>query len=258
MLRIFADPESLSRGAAELFVELAAAAIQARGRFAVSLSGGSTPKRTYEHLAEAPLRDRVAWNKVHLFWGDERCVPPDDARSFIDFLASKRAPKLDQLSYSVLALGDSSYPKFCEAGRIADERLAALGASRVADRIDCDIDLDAPATAWTDTVLHQAAEILKPSGDAPRLDTTLSAPTRDYYPRDALEQEIEGKVALSARIDPQGCVRAAAVLVSSGVPALDEAALRWVLEGAVYTRSKPRPGGQPASASLSVNFKASD
>ena len=95
-------------------------------------------------------------------------------------------------------------------------------------------------------------------GDAPRLDTTLSAPTRDYYPRDALEQEIEGKVALSARIDPQGCVRAAAVLVSSGVPALDEAALRWVLEGAVYTRSKPRPGGQPASASLSVNFKASD
>jgi len=95
-------------------------------------------------------------------------------------------------------------------------------------------------------------------GESPRLDTTLSAPTSNYYPKDALEQDIEGKVALSARIDPQGCVRAAAVLVSSGVEALDAAALRWMLEGAVYTRSRPRPGGEPAVSSLSVNFKATD
>jgi TonB family protein len=95
-------------------------------------------------------------------------------------------------------------------------------------------------------------------GEAPRLDTTLSAPTSDYYPKDALEQDIEGKVALSARIDPQGCVRAAAVLVSSGVEALDTAALRWMLEGAVYTRSRPRSDGEPAVTSLSVNFKATD
>ena len=76
-------------------------------------------------------------------------------------------------------------------------------------------------------------------GDAPRLDTTLSAPTRDYYPRDALEQEIEGKVALSARIDPQGCVRAAAVLVSSGVPALDEAIRRVVQSQTPYQAFPP-------------------
>ncbi|MCU0760729.1 MAG: energy transducer TonB [Steroidobacteraceae bacterium] len=95
-------------------------------------------------------------------------------------------------------------------------------------------------------------------GDAPRLDTTLSAPTADYYPRDALDQEIEGKVALSARVDAQGCVRAAAVLVSAGVEALDAAALRWMLEGAVYRRSAPRADGQPATTSLSVNFKAGD
>jgi TonB family protein len=95
-------------------------------------------------------------------------------------------------------------------------------------------------------------------GDAPRLDTTLSAPTADYYPRDALDQELEGKVALSARVDPQGCVRAAAVLVSTGVEALDAAALRWMLEGAVYRRSAPRPDGQLATTSLSVNFKSGD
>lgn len=95
-------------------------------------------------------------------------------------------------------------------------------------------------------------------GEAPRLDTTLSAPTYDYYPGEALDQDIEGKVALSARIDPQGCVRAAAVLVSSGVEVLDTAALRWMLEGAVYTRSRPRPDGQPAVTALSVNFQAAE
>lgn len=95
-------------------------------------------------------------------------------------------------------------------------------------------------------------------GDVPRLDGTLSAPTSDYYPREALQQEIEGKVALSARIDPQGCVRAAAVLVSTGIEALDAAALRWMLEGAVYRRSRPRADGELASISLSVNFKSGD
>ena len=72
----------------------------------------------------------ACWSLVVSTQGDGD--PPDDARGLIEFLQSRRAPKLEQLSFSVLALGDSSYPKFCETGRQVDERLAALGARRLA------------------------------------------------------------------------------------------------------------------------------
>jgi 6-phosphogluconolactonase len=81
MMQTFADLEALSRGAADLFAEKAREAAQARGRFSVALSGGSTPKRTYELLATAPWRDQIPWGQVHVFWGDERCVSQDDPRS---------------------------------------------------------------------------------------------------------------------------------------------------------------------------------
>jgi 6-phosphogluconolactonase len=76
-IRILADAEAVSRAAAEEFVRLANAAIVARGQFTIALSGGSTPKRLYQLLAEAPFREQVAWDKVEFFWGDERSVPPD-------------------------------------------------------------------------------------------------------------------------------------------------------------------------------------
>jgi 6-phosphogluconolactonase/glucosamine-6-phosphate isomerase/deaminase len=47
----------------------------------VALSGGHTPRQTYELLDQAPLQDQVAWEQVHIFWGEERCVTPDDPRS---------------------------------------------------------------------------------------------------------------------------------------------------------------------------------
>jgi len=68
------DPEALARRAAGWITDLAAAS---RDRFAICLSGGSTPRRLYQLLAESPHRDALPWERIHWFWGDERFVPWD-------------------------------------------------------------------------------------------------------------------------------------------------------------------------------------
>jgi 6-phosphogluconolactonase len=73
--RIFADLTALYQGAAEFFVASAQSAIAARGRFTVSLAGGSTPKKLYQLLASEPYKSQIDWSAVHLFWGDERYIP---------------------------------------------------------------------------------------------------------------------------------------------------------------------------------------
>ena len=75
------DVDELNRKAAERFIALAADAVSRSGRFTVALSGGSTPKGLYASLATPEYRHRIDWSRVHLFWGDERCVPPDHPES---------------------------------------------------------------------------------------------------------------------------------------------------------------------------------
>jgi 6-phosphogluconolactonase len=76
-IKIYDDAEAVAVAAAERFVELAAAAMEATGSFSVALAGGSTPKRIYELLASDDWQGRVRWDDVHIFFGDERSVPPD-------------------------------------------------------------------------------------------------------------------------------------------------------------------------------------
>lgn len=80
-IHLFDDTESLFEGAARRWIELANQAIQAHGGFHVALSGGSTPKGLYERLATPAHREQVDWPRVHIYFGDERGVPPDHADS---------------------------------------------------------------------------------------------------------------------------------------------------------------------------------
>lgn len=74
---VAAGKNELSRIAAERFIEIAVSAIGENGRFAVALSGGSTPRSLFNLLATEEFRTRIDWNKVYFFFGDERDVPPD-------------------------------------------------------------------------------------------------------------------------------------------------------------------------------------
>ncbi|MED4691402.1 assimilatory sulfite reductase (NADPH) flavoprotein subunit [Peribacillus frigoritolerans] len=84
--------------------------------------------------------------------------PPDNTLSFHEYLHGRRAPSLEGLRYSVLALGDSSYEFFCETGKQFDKRLEELGGTRLFPRVDCDLDYDEPASEWLEGVISSLSE----------------------------------------------------------------------------------------------------
>src|SRR3569832_287811 len=94
--------EAVTAASADALVTAAAQAIAARGRFLLVRSGGSTPKALFELLATPPYAGRIDWTRTHVFWGDERCVPPD-ARSS-NYRMAREAPRdIDALPAQVTA-----------------------------------------------------------------------------------------------------------------------------------------------------------
>ncbi len=84
--------------------------------------------------------------------------PPQRAEAFHTALMAEDAPRVDELRYAVLALGDRAYARFCEIGRQVDARLAELGAGRLAARVDCDLDYKPTASSWIATTLGELTE----------------------------------------------------------------------------------------------------
>ena len=78
---VMPDSATLAAAAAQRFTAAAHEAATSRGRFGIALSGGSTPQALFRLLAEDPYREQIPWAQTHIFWGDERCVPPDDPGS---------------------------------------------------------------------------------------------------------------------------------------------------------------------------------
>ncbi|WP_349431081.1 sulfite reductase subunit alpha [Methylomarinum sp. Ch1-1] len=83
---------------------------------------------------------------------------PDNAQILWEDVSADDAPSMEQIKYSVLALGDTSYDQFCQAGIEWDRRLEALGANRLFERIDCDVDFEEPAESWISEVVPLMAE----------------------------------------------------------------------------------------------------
>lgn len=108
--------------------------------------------------------------------------PPDDAVGFVEFLSGRRAPRLPDLRYAVLGLGDSSYADFCGIARRLDARLAELGAQRLFEPGLADLDIDTVADPWRTRALDHAREHLKPQASTPLATVTPLRPAHATSP----------------------------------------------------------------------------
>lgn len=106
--------------------------------------------------------------------------PPDTALTFHEFLHGKRAPKLDDLNFSVLALGDSSYEFFCQTGKEFDERLEEIGGKRLFPRVDCDLDFEEPANEWIEGVLSELGNTSTAADQSPVSQGTTPTVETEY------------------------------------------------------------------------------
>jgi 6-phosphogluconolactonase len=123
-VRVFQDLASLSRDAAGRFLDDFRECVPARGRFAVALSGGSTPRTFYSLLASDPCRKEVDWTKVHVFWADERCVPPDDRESNYRLVFETLLSAVPVPAENIHRVRGETSPE--EAARLYDEELRAF------------------------------------------------------------------------------------------------------------------------------------
>lgn len=127
--------------------------------------------------------------------------PPDSAIAFYEFLHSKRAPKLEGLRYSVLALGDTSYEFFCQTGKDFDKRLEELGGERISPRVDCDVDFDESAAEWMGNVLEALSKLsasgASVSSTAPA--ATVSGTESEYSRSNPFSAEVLENLNLNGR-----------------------------------------------------------
>ncbi|MEX2516269.1 MAG: assimilatory sulfite reductase (NADPH) flavoprotein subunit [Gammaproteobacteria bacterium] len=127
--------------------------------------------------------------------------PPDPAEDFYRFVHGRKAPKLEGAKFAVLALGDSSYEHYCQTGRDFDARLEGLGAQRLIERVDCDVNFEDTAGEWIDRALDAFAE----HADAARGDNVVAfgapsnRPAPTYDRKNPLAAEVLDNTPLTGR-----------------------------------------------------------
>ena len=125
--------------------------------------------------------------------------PPQAGIGFFEFLESRKAPKLPQLRFAVLALGDSTYEKYCEAGKRIDRRLEELGARRIADRVDCDVDYDEPSAAWHADVLRRLAPAAQAAAAVATSSVPASAQSASFDKKNPFAASVIDNIVLTGR-----------------------------------------------------------
>lgn len=126
--------------------------------------------------------------------------PPDTAEGFHELMHGRKAPKLDDKSrFAVLGLGDSSYEHFCQTGKDFDTRLAALGAQRIHDRVDCDVDYDDAAERWIEAVLDRYTELADTTPDPVAAQASVALSQPSYSKKHPFQAEVLDSLVLNGR-----------------------------------------------------------
>lgn len=127
--------------------------------------------------------------------------PPDNAITFVEFLNGRKAPKLESVNYSVLALGDTSYEFFCQTGKDIDQRLEELGANRLFPRVDCDVDFSDDAAEWFKGTLAslQESQAIVPEGVPSSSINQSTQQTTNYSRKNPFQAEVLGNINLNGR-----------------------------------------------------------
>ena len=170
----------------------------------------------------ADLRDQSNLLVVASTWGEGD--PPERAAEFYGALMAEDAPRLEGVRFAVLALGDTSYVNFCEVGRRIDARLEALGAERIAPRVDCDLDYEEPAAAWSGGALGELARRAEPEagavvrgGDIIHVDFHAPAATSPHSKANPFPAEITESIDLNGSRSTKQTIHLELSLEGSGL-----------------------------------------
>ena len=199
-----AVPAAAARAAEPLLVLYASEGGNAEG-VAAKLAGMAKRqgfKATLKDVADtSPAEAAKARNLliVAATWGEGD--PPSRAVAFVEALMGEHAPRFEGVRFGVLALGDRAYTDFCATGRAIDERLAALGGTRVLERVDADLDFAKPAAAWSEralTALAPAEAAGNAGADIIRLDFPHAAAEPEWSREQPFAAEVLEQVILTS------------------------------------------------------------
>ena len=173
-------------------------------------------------VTPADITDQANLLVVASTWGEGD--PPERAAEFYAALMTEDAPRFDGVRFTVLALGDSSYINFCEVGRRIDARLEALGGERIAPRVDCDLDYEAPAAAWSEGALEELAKRAEPEagpavqgGDIIHVDFAAPAAAALYSKANPFPAEITESINLNSSRSTKQTIHLELSLEGSGL-----------------------------------------
>jgi sulfite reductase (NADPH) flavoprotein alpha-component len=125
--------------------------------------------------------------------------PPQPATGFFEFVEGRKAPKLEGKRFAVLALGDSTYEFYCEAGKRLDRRFEELGGERLTPRVDCDIDYEETAEAWTQAIVEQIAAEAGPATVPAAAAPSLAPPASVHDKRNPFPAPVVDNIAIVGR-----------------------------------------------------------